>query len=368
MTIAILMRPELKEYSFGGGHPFQGERFEAFRRFLQDTLPEDNNYRILQAPPAAKNDLSLICSREYIEFTEGFYRAAASGQRFNQAVLFPRFQSGDNLPGDGAGKIEEAARFIIGQAKLACDLVQGGAFRKVVSIGGGLHHAKRSYGEGFCLYNDVAFCAMYLLKEYHLERILILDTDAHAGNGTMEYFYSEPHVLFIDLHQDPATIYPGVGFAGEIGSGRGKGFTINIPMPVSASDDSYKLAFEKIIEPVVHEFQPQVIIRNGGSDPHFSDGLTNLGLTLKGFRMIGEKVNKLSAVCQGRVIDLITSGYNPEVLPRAWLALITGLAGIETNFEETVPSHLQPDRTLPATQRVITEVKAALRDYWTCLT
>ncbi|MBI2852339.1 MAG: hypothetical protein HYX84_04470 [Chloroflexi bacterium] len=369
MTIAILYRPELREYDFGAGHPFQGNRFEAFHRFLRQTLPEDDNYRILQAAQASDDDLSLICARDYIDFTRGFYRAAALGQRFSQAQNVSRFLSRDNLPAGQPGKVEEGARFIIGQAKLACDLVQGGAFRKVVSIGGGLHHAKHDYGEGFCLYNDVAFCGMYLLKEYRLERILILDTDAHAGNGTMDYFYGDPRILFIDLHQDPATIYPGVGFAGEIGTGRGKGFTINIPMPVHAGDECYRLALESIVEPVTAEFNPQIIIRNGGSDPHFSDELTNLGLTLKGFSMIGKKVNKMAGICQGRVIDLIASGYNAEVLPRAWLALVTGLGGIKLDLNdlEPLPSHLQADRALPATQRVIAEVKIQLKDYWQCL-
>lgn len=108
------------------------------------------------------------------------------------------------------------------------------------------------------------------------KRITILDTDAHAGNG------SHP--------------------------------------------ESYRLVFEEIVEPMIREFKPQVIIRNGGSDPPFADILTQLGLTIDGFRMIGEKVRELAEVCDGREIDLIASGYNIEVLPYAWLALISGLA------------------------------------------
>ena len=123
----------------------------------------------------------------------------------------------------------------------------------------------------------------------------------------------------------PETLYPGTGFANQIGAGKGGGFIHNIPMQVSAGYESYKLVFESLVEPIVQEFQPQIIVRNGGSDPHFSDGLTNLGLSVKGFRMIGEKVRKMANVCDGKVIDLIASGYNREVLPYAWLALICGL-------------------------------------------
>ena len=93
-----------------------------------------------------------------------------------------------------------------------------------------MHHARRSYGAGFCIYNDVALCARNLIQKYNLERILILDTDAHAGDGTCEIFYEDPRVLFMDLHQDPHTLYPGTGFAHEIGADNGKGYTANVPM------------------------------------------------------------------------------------------------------------------------------------------
>ena len=98
-----------------------------------------------------------------------------------------------------------------------------------------------------------------------------------------------------------------------------------------------KLVFESIVEPVTQEFKPQIIIRNGGSDPHFDDGLTNLGLPVKGFRMIGEKVREMAKICDDKVIDLIASGYNEKVLPYAWLALISGLAGFKLEIEEPEP-------------------------------
>jgi len=366
MSIAILYREELKEYDFGPGHPFHGDRYEVFPQFLRQNLAEDDNYRILKSDWASDEDLLLICQKDYIDFTRDYYRALNLGLSYSGQ--FYRFHSEDNAPVGKPRKLEEAARLIIGQAKMACQLVQEGRFEKVVSIGGGLHHAKPSSGEGFCLYNDVAFCAINLRDKYNLERILILDTDAHAGNGTSEYFYEDPRVLFIDLHQDPRTLYPGVGFANQIGFGSGKGFTINIPMPVYAGYDSYQLVFGEIVQPVVEEFRPQIIIRNGGSDPHFNDGLTNLGLPVKGFRMIGEKVGEIAKICDGKVIDLIASGYNKEVLPYAWLALISGLAGIEITIEEPepIPQRFQKDPSLEATKKVIQEVKGYHQEYWRC--
>ncbi len=367
MAFALLYRQELQEYNFGPGHSFRGDRYQIFPQFLQENLAEDDNYQILKAEPAADEDLLLICRKEYIDFTKDYYRAASAGLSY--PGQFSRFHSGDNRPIGEPGKLEEAARLIIGQAKMACDLVQGGKFKKAVSIGGGMHHAKPAYGEGFCIYNDVAYCGSYLMQEYKLDRILILDTDAHAGNGTCEYFYQEPRVLFIDLHQDPRSLYPGTGFAHQIGSGNGKGFTINIPMPVYAGYDSYQLAFESIVQPIAQEFNPQIIIRNGGSDPYFNDMLTNLGLPIRGFSMIGEKVREMARVCDGKAVDLIASGYNEKVLPYAWLALISGLAGIELIIEEPepIPQRFSTDASLKATEKVMEEVKKQLKDYWRCL-
>jgi len=186
MAFAILYRQELREYDFGPGHPFRGDRYQIFPQFLRENLAEDDNYRILKAEPATDEDLLLICQKEYIDFTKDYYQAANLGLSY--PAQFSRFHSGDNHPIGKPGKLEEAARLIIGQAKMACDLVQEGKFKKAVSLGGGMHHAQSAYGEGFCIYNDVAFASLYLIQEYKLERILVLDTDAHAGNGTSEFF------------------------------------------------------------------------------------------------------------------------------------------------------------------------------------
>lgn len=363
----ILYREELKEYDFGPGHPFRSDRYEIFPKFLRENLPPAN-YQVLEAKPATDEDLALICQKDYIDFTREYFRARNLGQEFNGR--FFQYHSSDNFPPVKPGKIEEAARIIVGQAKLACHLVQEGKFKKVISLGGGLHHAKSNYGEGFCLYNDVAFAGKYLIEKYKLERILILDTDAHGGNGTMEYFYSDPRVLFIDLHQDPKTLYPGTGFANQIGEGKGRGFTVNVPLPIFAGNDSYRLVFEEIVEPLAKEFKPQIIIRNGGSDPHFADELTQLGLTIEGFQMIGQKVREMAEICQSKVIDMIGSGYNKRVLPYAWLALISGLVGLKIEIKEpiSIPQRLKRDVALEETEKVIKEVKDNLKNYWKGLT
>jgi len=295
MAIGILYREELKEYDFGPGHPFRSDRYEMFPKFLRENLPQDKNYQVLTAEPVTNKDLVLICQKDYIDFTKKYFRARNLDQDFDGR--FFQYHSMDNLPGRNPGKIETAGRIIVGQAKLACYLIQKGEFKKVISLGGGLHHAKPSYGEGFCIYNDVAFAAKYLIKKYKLKRILVLDTDAHCGNGTMEYFY-----------RDPLTLYPGTGFANQIGKAEGRGFTINVPLPIFAGYDSYQLVFEEIIEPVT------------------------------------------------------------KVLPYGWLALISGLANFKIEIEEPIPisQRFQKDSLLEETKGVIRELKRNLKNYWKC--
>jgi acetoin utilization protein AcuC len=119
----------------------------------------------------------------------------------------------------------------------------------------------------------------------------------------------------------------------------------------------------------VKEFEPQIIIRNGGSDPHFADGLTQLSLTMDGFYMIGSKVRKMSETCGGKLIDLIASGYNPQILPYAWTALIEGTLGAEFTIKEPVqpPANLDPNAMVTATLSVLAEVKECLSPYWKSL-
>jgi acetoin utilization protein AcuC len=364
METAVLYSEGLKELDYGEGHPFRGQRFVTFPKFLRQMLPEDNNYRVLEAEPATDKDLSLICSSDYINFTREFYKAAYSGLGYTQE--FSLYHTMDNMPGDRPGNIEEAARLVVGQAKMACNLVQTGDYKKVICLGNGMHHAKPSRGEGFCIYNDVAFAARYLIVQHHLERVLILDTDAHTGNGTSEYFYNDNKVLFIDIHQDPSTLYPGSGFPRQTGSEEGAGYTVNIALPPGAGYDSYELAFKEIVVPLTKEFKPQIIIRNGGSDPHFDDKLTNLGLTITGLRMIGSKVREISQVCEGKVIDMIASGYNEDILPYGWLALMAGLGDFKVDIPEPVepPFIHDPDTVLNKTRQAIEELKACLKGYW----
>ena len=364
MKTALIYHENLKEYSFGENHPFKGDRFSSFWDFFQKTFSSfENKFEIIKPEPASDTLLELVHTQDYIETV----KYASSGLYISDIFNYFSLDNLDPLTHQLPKGIDKGARLIVGSSVMAANLVAEGKFKKAISIGGGLHHAKPSFGEGFCIYNDVAIAVKYLKKNFNFKKILVLDTDAHAGNGTKEIFYADGEVLFIDIHQDPQTIYPGSGFIFEIGENKGEGFTVNVPLPRGASNLAYQAVFEKVITPLAEEFKPQIIIRYGGSDPHYLDELTDLGLTLEGFKMIGDYVRKIAEnVCQGKVVDLITSGYNQKVLPFAWSALICGLLNldIELTLEEKHPP--PQEAGLKETEIIIEELKTLLKKYWKC--
>jgi acetoin utilization protein AcuC len=350
---AIVYTDRIQGYDFGAGHPFRSDRYVNFMRLLRAKVEE---FQEIEPRRASDEELLLVHDRAYIDSLQAEAREGWWPTYSNLSPDTPL------QPG-----MEEAGRWIVGDSIMATETALQGNAPHAVGVGGGLHHARRNYGAGFCIYNDVAVCALNLLRNRIAERVLVLDTDAHAGDGTCELLYAEPRVLLIDLHQDPRTLYPGTGFAHEIGEGKGKGFTVNVPMPPGASDEAYEYALDHVFAPLAQEFQPQIIIRNGGSDPHFADELTDLGLTLEGFTMIGRKVKEVAEqVCEGRRVDLLGSGYNQTVLPLAWLALVAGGANLDLDFREPFVFSLQRDSGLKETKQVVEEVKRSLKGYWRC--
>ncbi len=358
MKTAVICSDELKGYDFGPGHPFTSDRFKSFLKLYEEKLGKNKIFELVKNNElAGDEELERWHTKDYIQAM----KAASSG------IAIPnlhRFISQDNvnpITGEFPRGIEKATRAIVKNSILALDYVKLGKSEKAVSIGGGLHHAKASYGEGFCVYNDVVIAAKYGIEKYNLERILILDTDAHAGNGTCEAFYSDKKVLFIDLHQ--RGIYPGTGYVDEIGAGGGEGFTVNFPLVAGTSDKAYELIFDEIILPLAREFNPELVIRYGGSDPHPGDEITQLGLSLNGFKMIARKVREISRLCNNKSVDLICSGYKPDVLSRVWVSLIASLSGVEIDLEEQA-SGIKSDNMLSETKDLIEKARENLSPYW----
>jgi len=347
--VAVVYHEGFSGYDFGPGHPFRSGRFEKYMDLLgTHGFLDDPRVSVLEPEPAGDELLELIHPRAYIREVE------------------MRSESYIPLSGDTPlnPSIVEAARLIVGGSVLAGELVVTGAAEIGDGVGGGLHHAGRRYGGGFCVFNDVAVCAQSLIERHGLERVLILDSDVHAGNGTMDIFFDDPRILYVSVHQNPLTIYPGTGFIEQIGEGEGAGFTVNVPLPPGAGDKCMNLFLDEVFKPLSDEFKPQAIIRNGGTDPHFMDGLGSLNLTFQGLWAIGKAVAQAAEGVGCGVVDLCCSGYNPATVAEGWLALLTGEMGEENPSVELALPPRSSEAVFKETGRVIVDVKNHFREYW----
>ncbi|MCX6376922.1 MAG: histone deacetylase [Armatimonadetes bacterium] len=188
------------------------------------------------------------------------------------------------------------------------------------------HHATRDKAMGFCLFNNVAIAARHIQDKHAIRRILIVDWDAHHGNGTQEIFYGDPEVLYFSAHQFPC--YPGTGSATESGEGPGKGFTINVPMSAGSGDAEYLKAFSEILTPAAEEFKPEFVLISAGFDAHENDPLTNLNVTTEGFAALTALVKGIADThCGGRLVSVLEGGYHPENLAAAVVAHVAVLMG-----------------------------------------
>jgi len=192
---------------------------------------------------------------------------------------------------------------------------------------------------------------------------LVFDTDVHAGNGTMDIFNREPRVLFIDIHQDPSTIYPGRGFLNEIGEKQGRGYSVNVPLPPGAGDNEFDLVLHRVFMPLVEQFEPEVIIRNGGPDSHFDDGLGSLNLTFKAFHDIGKSVKEAAQDIGASIINMSCSGYNPKTVSDGMYAILSGIMGKKLDVKENnQPPHINSKKRV--VEKMIEELASFLREYW----
>jgi acetoin utilization deacetylase AcuC-like enzyme len=188
------------------------------------------------------------------------------------------------------------------------------------------HHAYRAAAHGFCLFNNIAIAAMHAVNEG--KRVLILDIDGHLGDGTMDIFYQTDRVLFWSLHQYPT--YPGNGAPDEIGEGRGKGFTINTPLPAGSGDDIMLHGFEYML-PIAKAFEPDLVAVSAGFDAHQFDPMLQLRASGHFYHTVGRQ---LAADFQGKLFGALEGGYNTSYLPGCVANFLAGVNGQPMAFVE----------------------------------
>lgn len=186
------------------------------------------------------------------------------------------------------------------------------------------HHAQRVvYGDrGFCIINVEAVMLERIRQEYGNLRVAIVDTDCHHGDGTQDIYWNDKDTLFISLHQDGRTLYPGTGFIEEFGGPAAYGYNINIPLPPGTGEEGFLYVLDNVVIPILEEYKPDIIINSAGQDNHYTDPLTNMNFTAQGYAKLNERLNPDIAVLEG--------GYSIEgALPYVNLGIILAMAGID---------------------------------------
>jgi len=338
---ALIYHEDYLKHDAGPGHPERRERLVSVMDYFRNGGIFES-VGVLTPEPCSDEDLLRVHTEEHVANIRSFSRAGGGpldADTFAQANTY------------------DIAKLAAGGVMLAGEVVANGEFSNSLALvrppG---HHATRDRAMGFCYFNNVAVMARYLQEKLELKKILILDWDAHAANGTMDIFYDDPSVLNISIHQDPVSFYPGTGFAEQIGEGDGTGYTVNVPMTHGAGDSDYVYVLEELVIPLAKSFQPEFIAISTGFDSHKDDFISGLQLTEQGYGFLTEMmVNLAGDVCGGKLVVELEGGYNLEAISRSSYAMVNSLLG---NSTEKVVGH-----ALGSVSAVVEQLKGSLSEY-----
>ena len=290
MKTGLITSGTYQNHNTGDGHP---EKIDRVTVVINNFKKLDNKDLVWKKP--SKFDRSLLeitHNSDYINFVE---------KSFPEKGL--SFLDGDTIVSPGS---KDATSDAVGSIITAIDGVQNKDFKNAFcAVRPPGHHAEKNKAMGFCIYNNVAVGANYLINKYKLKKIAIIDFDVHHGNGTQDIFYDNEKVLYISTHQYP--YYPGSGTNDE----RGKYNNIlNIPLPAGTTSEEYLNAYEFVLKKI-KEFRPEFILLSAGFDAHKDDPLAQLQLESKDFYTITKRTLELSKqYCDGKVVSILEGGYD----------------------------------------------------------
>lgn len=322
-----------------GHHPENAGRMRAILAALERTGRSESTLTL--SDPVSLDLLSQVHDPRYISTVE---QVARSGGGFWDLDTYISPHS------------YEAALRAAGAAVGAVDSVMQGSRAAFALVRPPGHHALQRSAMGFCLFNNIAVAAQHAVTTHGLSRILIVDWDIHHGNGTQDYFYDRPDVLFFSIHRYP--FYPGTGALGETGTGVGRGYTVNVPLPAGVGDAGYSRIFDELLIPLARRYRPELILISAGYDAHIADPLGDAAVSVAGFAQMALTVRALAgeiAECKGRVAAVLEGGYNAEALAESVLATIAML-GASTDDSTQQQSTTSPGRA-PDITGVIGQVK-----------
>ena len=294
MKTGLITSNTYQNHNTGDGHPEKIDRVTA----IIDNLKKLNKKNLIWKKPSKykRELLENTHNKDYINFVE---------KSFPEKGL--SFLDGDTIISPGS---KEATTDAVGSIITAIDGVQNKEFHNAFcAVRPPGHHAERNKAMGFCIYNNVAVGAHYLLEKYKFNKVAIIDFDVHHGNGTQDIFYDNEKVLYISTHQYP--YYPGTGDEKE----KGKYNNIfNIPLPAGTTSEEYLNAYEFVLKKI-KEFKPEFIILSAGFDAHKDDPLAQLQLTSKDFYDLTKRTLSLAKLySEGKVVSILEGGYDLNAL------------------------------------------------------
>jgi acetoin utilization deacetylase AcuC-like enzyme len=322
-----------------GYHPESPARLRAILAALEAYgMPESS---LLKPDPADLDLLGQVHDPRYIRIIE---QVANSGGGLWDL---------DTVISEGS---YQAAMLAAGAACAAVDSAMQGVRVPFALVRPPGHHALDKSAMGFCFFNNIAVAAQHAIRDYGLERLLIVDWDVHHGNGTQDYFYSRSDVLFFSTHQYP--FYPGTGGIDETGAGEGNGYTVNVPLHAGVDDAGYMQVFERVLVPLARRYRPQFILVSAGYDAHIGDPLGGMSVTTAGFSELARIVRQLSdeiTECEGRLAAILEGGYNIEALAQSVVATMAALQA--SPGPPIAPGEPRSPRHAVDVTRVIEQVK-----------
>jgi acetoin utilization deacetylase AcuC-like enzyme len=302
MTTAIVHHPIFKEHETGENHPETPERYTVVMNALRNDTKLWPNILELEAEEARRGLIQACHTPQHYKMVE---RAVSEGLGFLDADTPVSMRS-----------MDAALRCAGGVCKAVDAVMRGEARNAFLPVRPPGHHATAERAMGFCLFNNVAIGARYAQAQYpEIERVAIVDWDVHHGNGTQGIFYDDPTVFFFSMHQYPW--YPGTGARGETGLGRGRGYTLNVPVRAATRASEQRRMFDAALEEIGSSFKPDLIFISAGFDAHEGDPLGQLLLTDEDFIEMTRTVKQWGKnVCSGRIISALEGGYNLGTLGR----------------------------------------------------
>lgn len=293
METGIVKDLRYLEHTMGEFHPESPNRLEAIYRMIDEEIAFP--YLTIEPRAATEKEIQWVHTSSYVSTI----KATAGKER---VVLDPDTST--------SARSYEVALLAAGGVLKALELIlQGKVKNGFAFVRPPGHHAEASRAMGFCLFNNVAIGAEYLLNTQGQKRILIVDWDLHHGNGTQRSFYKRSDVLYFSTHQYPH--YPGSGHWSETGQDDGDGYTINVPLSPGKTDSDYLYIFEKLLSPVTQKFQPDFIIVSAGFDIYEGDPLGGMRITAEGFGALANALMRLADKhCKDRILFALEGGYN----------------------------------------------------------